>query len=324
MTVISQPVSACAAQSAHCIRGHGIIEGRPGDRARKPGYCQSAEYGHGQPVKQCDHRRAVQHCAERNKRARPYSKAAIMAAAALLLAGCEDLAPDGQVVANFDGADITRSEVDHERRIRNSSDSSASRDELVRALVVRRILATVAQERRLEEDPQYHFSLRRARESLLVDALRRDVEKEWPAFSVADVRDHISSHPWKYGGRRLVYLSRGTSASTVELVLDSALFDQQPPFPVMETKQADVMLWEGSVWRVERVQEAPFVGAQARDWAERQLRDLRVEKTLEKLVDAALQDGRLQYAPGYGPSAPASDVTAGQSRQQTGRRDEKL
>ncbi len=191
---------------------------------------------------------------------------------------------------------------------------SNNRDMLVRTLVARKVLASVAQERRLEEDVRYHFALRRAREGLLVDALRRDIEKELQAFSSAEVRNHILRHPWKYSGRRLVYLSLGSSAPTTELLLDSAMFDQQPPFPVMETKQGDVMLWEGRVWRVERIQKAPLEGADARDWAERQLRNLSVEKTLERIVNRALQDGRLQYAPGYGPSASASEPTAGQSR----------
>ncbi|MGB3472824.1 MAG: hypothetical protein WBA51_18560 [Erythrobacter sp.] len=207
------------------------------------------------------------------------------------------------MVARFEDQDITRSELDYERRSANARGDTVSPEGMVEALVARRILASAARERGLEQDPTYHFALRRARDELLVAALRDELASTLPQPDAAEVADYIAAHRWKFADRRLVYLAPSAERAVAELVLDSASFDQAPPFPVMSVEEGDVMLWQGRAWQVLRIQQNPVLGASAQDWADAQLRNEKIDTSVEGLVGRALEEGRLQYAPGYGPSA---------------------
>ena len=220
----------------------------------------------------------------------------------LMMSGCDNSQPSGQVIARVNGDDLTLPEFEHERGRMPEVPASGIDNAVVEAMVRRRALAQIAQQRGLEQDPQYHFELRRAREELLVGALYRRLANDARKSSDQDIVTYMAKHPWQFSERRILQLSGSGGGPASELTIDTADYAVRPPFPVMEISPGRSMLWQGRVYRVSQVREAPLEAKAGRAWALNRLTSAFAEQKASALYKQVLESGRLQYAPGYGPS----------------------
>lgn len=220
----------------------------------------------------------------------------------LAIVGCGEPAPSGQIIARVSGEDVTVPEFEFEVGRRPGVPPSLQDNAVLENMLRRTALAQIARDRGLEQDPKYHFDLRRARDELLVDALYRRLQDETAKPSEPEIARFVEAHPWQFTDRRVLELSRRDKAAEVRLTIDSAEFSSRPPFPVMEIATGQDLLWRGDVYRVSRILESPIEAEAASQWASEQLRAAKVEGEVAGLYNDLLESGRLQYAPGYGPS----------------------
>lgn len=233
---------------------------------------------------------------------RPAVLPAVSGLILLMLSACSDVSPSSQVLASVDGDDITTAELEHERDQSGAPRHADISKTLLDAMVKRRVLAQVSEQMGLEQDTGYHLELRRVREQLLVEVLYRRLEGTVDDPSADRVAQFINDHPWRFDKRRVLYLSHTPEGTTSDIVADTQAFPTPPGFPIMTIRAGEHMLWEGKVRHVIETQEIPFGGELARSWASNHLKSQAVERELAKLYQDALESGRLQYAPGYGPS----------------------
>ncbi len=138
---------------------------------------------------------------------------ALATALSLLLVACGDKkdggsasAPTGQVVAKFDGTDITLLEVNAELAGAQIPPNMSRRDAEIAALqqiINRRALMAVARERKLDQSPQFKLQERRASEQLLVRALASDIAAKVPAPTREDVDKFIAENPDLFEQRKI-------------------------------------------------------------------------------------------------------------------------
>lgn len=220
----------------------------------------------------------------------------------LAIASCGDAPPSGQIMARVSGEDVSVSEFEFEVGRRPGDPPSLQDNAHLETMLRRAALAQIARDRGLEQDPKYHFALRRARDELLVDALYRRLQEQTAEPGRREIAGFMEAYPWQFNARRVLELSRNHKATESTLTIDTAEFSSRPPFPIMEIAAGQDMLWRGEVYRVSRIVELPIEAEAARQWAARQLSAARVEDKAARLYNDLLESGRLQYAPGYGPS----------------------
>ena len=221
------------------------------------------------------------------------------------MAACSGEAPSGQVIARVDDTDVTARELQHEQRVQSAVPDAPKLDRpaLVERVVTRKILAEEARRKGLALDPHYHFAMRKAREDLLVDALRRDLLDTLPQASDRDVRDYMARHPWRFAERELIELRLAQDRDTPSNVVDTAVYAERPERALLNAGPGGEIALNGRKWIVEGRTAVPFGGDKARQWARVEIRQRRVDAITENIVRRARARGRLQYQSGYGPSA---------------------
>lgn len=136
------------------------------------------------------------------------------AAALLALGACDQAAkaPEGQVVATVDGREVTVHELNAELALIPNRGGDAPR-KLVEAVALQRVierkmLAAEAQKRNLDKNPQFLLAKTRADESLLVQALQADVQKDVPAATREAAQKFVADNPQVFGDRRIFTLDQ--------------------------------------------------------------------------------------------------------------------
>ena len=127
---------------------------------------------------------------------------------AVLTAGCNKAAPQGQVIAVANGQEITLAELNEEARARGLPIGSdrAIRDTLIQDLVDRKLLAQVAL-KKLERRPEHLIAERRLNEILLAQELIAAAQSE-AADPSQEVKAFIAAHPRSFGTRVLIKVER--------------------------------------------------------------------------------------------------------------------
>tara|TARA_A100001391_G_scaffold188957_2_gene159960 strand:+ start:34041 stop:34799 length:759 start_codon:yes stop_codon:yes gene_type:complete len=230
-----------------------------------------------------------------------------------LVAGCSQPEVDGQVLASVDGEEITQTELSREFDLGNRPDADAARAEAndaLEQLVDRKLLAQLALERGLDLDADFHFAERRAREELLVDALRQDVAGKFGKVSDEEVEQFIANNGHLFGERRMLTLRSPDNNRT--LVFDTARLDRAPDWLETVQRGREVML-EGRKWRVLAVDRIDSSRQTQRNFARQLLVDEKVEAELDRRLKELRQGWPIRYQQGWGPSArtgaPISDQT---------------
>lgn len=223
-------------------------------------------------------------------------------AACVAITACRSDVPTGQVIAQVHDQDVTISEFAFEAGRQPATPPTGADTAVLEAIARRKVFAHIAEERGLEQEPQYHFELRRAREALLSEALYRQLEGEVAAPSGTEVDAYIAAHPWKFAERRLLILQAGSGRTVREKTIDTASFAAKPPFPIMQISLGEKMRWQGEVHEVLEVRPIGIPLSDMKRWASDRMKAEKTDEKLEKLFARVLENGQLQYAPGYGPS----------------------
>ena len=231
-----------------------------------------------------------------------------------LVASCGPPEVDGQVLANVDGEMITQAELSHEFDLGNRADAAEGRaaaNDALEQLVDRKLLAQLALERGLDRDADFHFAERRAREELLVDALRRDLAEKFDSVSEAEVEKFMANNGHLLGQRRLLTLRSPDDNRT--LVVDTARLERRPDWLETVAPGRDLML-EGRKWTVLAVDRINSSRQTQRNFARQLLVKEKVEAELERSLREMRQDGPIRYQQGWGPSARGSAPVSDQAK----------
>ena len=145
-------------------------------------------------------------------------RSALLASAAtamLLLSACGDKAgkaPTGQVVATYDGKDVTIHELNGEVNTLPNRGGGAPK-KLVESVALarvleRKMLAAEAQKRGLDKNPQFILARERTEEGLLVQALQSDIAGKVPQTTREAAQKYIAENPNVFGDRKIFTLDQ--------------------------------------------------------------------------------------------------------------------
>ncbi|WP_164156098.1 hypothetical protein [Sandarakinorhabdus rubra] len=158
----------------------------------------------------------------------------LAAAASLTLVACSKEAekPAGQVVASIDGKDVTIHEVNAEINAMGAAAKNAPRklaESVALARVIeRKLVASEARTRKLDQSPQFVLAKARNDENLLVQALQADVAGKVQATPREAAQKFIADNPVMFADRRI-------------LTLDQIQFLQTPDLNEIPLKDAKTM-----------------------------------------------------------------------------------
>ena len=230
-----------------------------------------------------------------------------------LVASCGPPEVDGQVLANVDGEPITQAELSHEYDLGNRPDAEEGRaaaNDALEQLVDRKLLAQLALDEGLDLDAEFHFAERRAREELLVDALRRNLAEKFDKIPEAEVEQYLAKNDHLLGERRLLTLRSPDDNRT--LVIDTARLERRPDWLETVVPGRDLML-DGRKWTVLAVDRINSSRPTQRNFAIQLLVKERVEAEIERSLKELRQDGPIRYQQGWGPSARNSAAISDQT-----------
>jgi len=128
----------------------------------------------------------------------------MLCCAVLSLAAChkgEKNAPKGQVVATINGTEVTVAELKEESA--SSGPDQPDGANALQTLVTRKLLADAAKSEKLDQLPSTAIQMKRAEETVLVEALMRKLRDSAPAPSVDEARVYVSEHPSSFARRRI-------------------------------------------------------------------------------------------------------------------------
>lgn len=119
--------------------------------------------------------------------------------------------PQGQVVAKLDGEDVTQLEINAELRNTTIPPNMTRRDAekvALQNIIVRKMLAKAATERKLDQTPDYILLKRRADEQLRVQALANDVRSKVRVPTGDEVRNFIDQNRELFRERKVFQLDQ--------------------------------------------------------------------------------------------------------------------
>lgn len=295
--LVSQPVGDGATDCGWQIADHRVAPRERHQRSLEIGDRDRTEQRHGQPVIDRFHVAGMRERAVHCKR-----RIGFVAAAALsvMSAACEAPPPSGQVVANVDRDVVTMRELSQQRQGQPTAiGAQAALDQIV----IRKILASEARARGLEQDGDYHFALRAMQEGLLVDALQRDLARTLPPVTDQQVAARMMQQPWRYGQRfRLDLVPAGTPGDSARASLDSGSFAGRPPADILTATAGSGITLGDQGWRVVRRTPIAVDREALRRQARDQLRQERSTDVMRRIVANYRQTGKIRYQQGFGPS----------------------
>jgi len=133
---------------------------------------------------------------------------AAVVALATLTAACDktEKAPTGQVVVTVNGDDVTVHELNSELQLLRAP-STAPRKQVEQValarVVERKMLADVARERKLDNNPQFLLARRRLEDGLLVQALQTDIAQKVPVTTREAAQKFIGANPLLFAERKI-------------------------------------------------------------------------------------------------------------------------
>lgn len=138
----------------------------------------------------------------------------LLAVASLALTACNKEAekPEGQVVATIDGTDVTIHEVNAELNSMGAAARNAPRklaESVALARVIeRKMVASEARVRKLDQSPQFVLAKARNDENLLVQALQADIAAKVQATPREAAQKFISENDVMFASRRILSLDQ--------------------------------------------------------------------------------------------------------------------
>jgi len=137
--------------------------------------------------------------------------ALLCAGVSVALVGCGKKAPEGQVVANLNGQEITLQEVNAELQGANLPDSVDKKQAmalLLQRVIDRKLIGAAAAEQGLDKSAEYLMQKRRADETLLAQLYARQQASTLPVPTAADVSKFMTEHPNMFAKRERLALEQ--------------------------------------------------------------------------------------------------------------------
>lgn len=211
-----------------------------------------------------------------------------------LLAACHNAAPGGQVLATVDGHDITDTELSAEARA-----APAPRAELLERLIDRALLADAAHRRTADLSPVYLADMRRARDLLLTDSLRRQIAASLPTPGEAQASAYMADHPWAYAQRAQVTLIAPDGATTG---IDTATADPGTASAIATAGIGDTVLIGGKPYRILARKPLPVPPPDALGQARAALIAEEADREMRAILARSRAQTAIRYQPGFGPA----------------------
>jgi len=256
--------------------------------------------------------------------------------------------PKGQVIAQVSGREITINELNGELSGRNfatSDDRKRAEAAALQGLIARTILANIAREKKLDQEPSFVLQQHRADEILLAQNLQADIAGKLAAPSEADISGYISAHPELFANRKIYTLDQIKFRAPDDLAklrafsplktlseIEQKLIEDRTPYqhttatldalsaePELITALTKLpadevfLVPKNTVIYSNRVVDAktsPLTGARAQNFASIALQNQRIEKATVDALGAQIKAARatIKYQPGYAPAHPAASA----------------
>ncbi|MBC7285130.1 hypothetical protein [Hoeflea sp.] len=253
----------------------------------------------------------------------------------LSVGACGGKEPGEDAVATVNGYEITASELNNELIARGADDlqDPATRRGALEAIINRKLLVALAQERELDQTPDFILAEQRSRELLLADAAARQLGSFNQMLDERKVSEFVRS----IGSERFFYQVEGlrapalTDPRLIRAIEQAVTFDevrQALKAAEVEVQPADVA-WDSAGLPAELVRQLnalpddkPFVISQdngifagvirrkqrqvlspeqARQLAEAAVGQESAMRTLNEWLGAARSSAEINYREGYGP-----------------------
>lgn len=218
----------------------------------------------------------------------------------VLLAGCQEPMPTGQVVATLPNAEITVRELEHEERLSGQTTDRVA----LESVIDRKVLAQEAVALGLDIEEDFHFELRKSREDLLIKNLKERIAERMPSMLENEVWIEINRQPWRYKDRLRLYLTRNEeNGERTVFWIDTADYNQELPEEVYTVEPGDVLTLKGRDWNV-HLKEALVASPEEMMQAARDdIRARQVADEIDLIIKNYRQTGQTVYKEGYGPAA---------------------
>lgn len=152
--------------------------------------------------------------------------ALLCAGVSVALAGCGKKAPEGQVVANLNGQEITLQEVNAELQGANLPDSADKKQAmavLLQRVIDRKLIDSAATEQGLDKGSEYLTQKRRADETLLAQLYAKQQAATLPVPTAADISKFMTEHPNMFAKRERLALDQIRFATPKDAAVLKAL-----------------------------------------------------------------------------------------------------
>ncbi|KQR80205.1 peptidylprolyl isomerase [Sphingomonas sp. Leaf343] len=129
----------------------------------------------------------------------------------ILLSGCSEKAPSGQVIATVDGQDITRRDLLTEFGASNAArgvDIAAVQPALVEELVNRKLMVAQAKREGIDKTPEYLAAQQRSQDLSLVQQLVETWVGKQPPADAAELDRFVAANPQMFANRRVLVLDQ--------------------------------------------------------------------------------------------------------------------
>jgi hypothetical protein len=230
----------------------------------------------------------------RRKRA---GRVSFACAGLILFAGCEARPPEGQVIASVDGTEITLREL--AQMTGDTQLGANERQQALDAIVARKIFTMEAEKHGLQRTGEFHFALRTARETLLMEALRRDVRAELEEPDAASIDEELANRSWRYTDRFVLTLAY-PGQSEPAFAIDSADLADAPSEAVLSAEPGERLIYGGKPWRVLSRDRIGADSATLRAEAAEALKTQATDSELDAMVEDYRQSGQVRFQSGWG------------------------
>ncbi len=267
----------------------------------------------------------------------------------------------GQVIAHIGPDEVTQQELDNELRLDNipaDKRSDAVVKAVLSRIIERKYLVQQAIAAKLDRQPTVLLDLMRSREQVLAGAyVQRDLGAEVSAISKSEIDAYIDAHPDQFAKRRLYQIEQisfppqkdmeSLAAATKDFksldqveaklnelgvkfsrgpgALDSATMPAEMLKPLDARKPNDIFFvrsrTSASFFKVTSVDDKPLTGAEADQFAKRELASDLGKKTAQDAANAALAGAKFEgdyarimtaAAPAPGGETPAGEAQNGE------------
>jgi peptidyl-prolyl cis-trans isomerase C len=266
-------------------------------------------------------------------------------AASLLLAACGDKEPKGQVVATFDGDEVTATELKNELGGFQAPDPKTRKQAEQQALgniLSRKALAQAAEKAGVAKTPEFAQQEEVMRETLLVRSWQAQIAKTTPEPSKVEADKFIAEHPDMYAERKIwivdqlsfpnntdpalaaalrplntledvaaMLTSRKIPSRRAEGAIDALSVDPRFTEQILKLPQGEVFVVpNGNVVVANRIRETsvqPFTGTPAVRHATALLKNQRTREALQRQFSSILAASKkdIKYAKAFEPTPPA-------------------